>query len=245
MKLTDNPLTSLWSGKLKGFLFKVVDGKQVITSIPHRKKTGITEKQVEGRSIFKLSSQYVAVWLPMLRLNLVMRFPDKKKAQSFAISVAYGVARIENHAAVIYLEDFERAINNQSHQNPSVDLLIHFNAANQDIIAPDGHVVTYQVVAFDSDSNPIGFNTVTYVSDGTAKLIDLPAIKGDAVRYDIMAFNTAIGQNTSFDGPIGNISGNDPDEVISAQTYSVLVVALEKAKGTIYGIQSGSFLVTP
>lgn len=209
-----------------------------------KKNTTPTEKQSTHRAMFKLVSQFSSIWSPILTLFLLNKAP-RKKCRNYASSVAYKVTSVENHTAVINLSDFETLINAKTHQYASAGMIVSFNAVSQSIIAPDGDVVTYQIVAFDENSTPIGFNTVTFVSDGTAKLIDLPAIKGDAKRYDIMAYSTTLGEGTVYNGTIGEISGNNPEEIITAESYSVLVNALEKAKGTINGIQTGSFLVTP
>lgn len=243
-KTTHNPVTTKWTGSIGGFSYRVLRGKQVIAE--RRAQTGdrATPKQVSGRTRFKLASQFSALWYGIIVANLAKVRPDMVLARSMATSVAYGVSTIENHAAMIDLDDFENAMNSKSRQAASAGMSVHFNAVSQDIVASDGDVVTYQVVAFDEESNPTGFNTVTYISDGTSKMVDLPAIKGDAVRYDIMAFNTTLDEDTEYNGPLGDIKGDDPEEPM-AKVYSVLVSALTKAKGKINGIQTGSFLVTP
>ena len=83
---------------------------------------------------------------------------------------------------------------------------------------------------------------VTYVSDGTAKQIDLPAIRGEAVRYDIITFNTSTTGASNWAGPIGNINGNDPFS-IDAEVYSVLMSELSSSNRVIHGIVTGSYLV--
>jgi len=238
-----NPVTTKWSGDVGGFSYRVIENKQSIAERHVRKSSGSTKEQVNVRSRFKLASQFSALWLGILGAFLSKKAPKSGKARRYAFSVAYGVSTVENNTAMIELENFENIMNAKTHQSASADMTVHFNAVSQDIVAADGDVVSYQVVAFDENSTPIGFNTVTYVSDGTAKLIDLPVIKGEAKRYDIMAFNTTLDENTTYDGPLGNITGNDPELEISPEVYSVLIEAMSKTKGKINGIQTGSFLV--
>lgn len=203
-----------------------------------------TESQAEHRAKFKASAQFNSYWAPINALFLLGKY-SHRKYRAFVGSIAYKVSYIENHAAVINLSDFENAINSKTHQYASPDMVVTFTAVAQNIIAPDGDVVTYQIVAFDEKGTPIGFNTVTYESDGTAKVIDLPAIKGEAKRYDIMAYNTTIGEGIEYNGALGEISGKNASEIITTDAYVVLVNTLEKANGKVHGLQTGSFLVTP
>lgn len=209
-----------------------------------KKRTTQSQKQAMQCALFKLASQFVACWAPILVLFLLGKYP-RSKYRAFASSVAYSVAGFEDHTAVINLSDFENMINSKSHQFASPDMVVTFTAVSQSIIAPDGDVVTYQIAAFDEKGTPIGFNTVTDGSDGSAKIIDLPAIKGEVKRYDIMAYSTTIGEGVEYNGALGEISGKNASEIITADAYVVLVNALEKANGKVHGLQTGSFLVTP
>ena len=241
---THNPITTKWSGAVGGFTYRILRGKQIIAERPSHIANPKSAGQMRVRMKFKLASQFSSLWNNILNANLAKVESDSTLNRGLATSVAYHVADIDQHAAIVDLEDFENAFNARTRQAASAGMTVHFNAVTQDIVAADGDVVTYQVVAFDEESNPIGFNTVTYVSDGTAKNIDLPAIKGNASRYDLMAFSTTLDENTEYTGPLGNIKGDDP-ESLSANTYSVLVSALSSVSGTINGIQTGSYLVTP
>ena len=241
---THNPITTKWSGAVGGFTYRILRGKQIIAERPSHIANPKSAGQMRVHMKFKLASQFSSLWNNILNANLAKVESDSTLNRGLATSVAYHVADIDQHAAIVDLEDFENAFNARTRQAASAGMTVHFNAVTQDIVAADGDVVTYQVVAFDEKSNPIGFNTVTYVSDGTAKNIDLPAIKGDASRYDLMAFSTMLDENTEYTGPLGNIKGDDP-ESLSANTYSVLVSALSSVIGTINGIQTGSYLVTP
>ena len=241
---THNPITTKWSGAVGGFTYRILRGKQIIAERPSHIANPKSAGQMRVHMKFKLASQFSSLWNNILNANLAKVESDSTLNRGLATSVAYHVADIDQHAAIVDLEDFENAFNARTRQAASAGMTVHFNAVTQDIVAADGDVVTYQVVAFDEESNPIGFNTVTYVSDGTAKNIDLPAIKGDASRYDLMAFSTMLDENTEYTGPLGNIKGDDP-ESLSANTYSVLISALSSVSGTINGIQTGSYLVTP
>ena len=241
---THNPITTKWSGAVGGFTYRILRGKQIIAERPSHIANPKSAGQMRVHMKFKLASQFSSLWNNILNANLAKVESDSTLNRGLATSVAYHVADIDQHAAIVDLEDFENAFNARTRQAASAGMTVHFNAVTQDIVAADGDVVTYQVVAFDEETNPIGFNTVTYVSDGTAKNIDLPAIKGDASRYDLMAFSTMLDENTEYTGPLGNIKGDDP-ESLSANTYSVLISALSSVSGTINGIQTGSYLVTP
>lgn len=239
-----NPITTKWSGAVGGFTYRILRGKQVIAERASHTTDRKSAGQMRVRMKFKLSAQFSSLWKGILEANLAKLESDSVMARALATSVAYHVAGIDQHAAVVNLEEFENAFNARTRQTDSGGMVVHFNVAVQEIVAPEGAVVTYQVVAFDEESNPIAFNTETFISNGDPKNIDLPLVRITPTRYDVIAFATTLDENTEYNGPLGNITGDNP-ESLSANTYSVLVSALSTVSGTINGIQTGSYLVTP
>ncbi|MCR4812457.1 MAG: hypothetical protein K5867_07725 [Bacteroidales bacterium] len=236
-----NPITTKWSGAVGGFTYRILRGKQIIAERPSHIANPKSAGQMRVRMKFKLASQFSSLWNNILNANLAKVESDSTLNRALATSVAYHVAGIDQHAAIVDLEDFENAFNARTRQTSSGGMVVHFNNAVQEIIAPEGAVVTYQVVAFDEESNPIAFNTETFISNGDPNNIDLPLVRITPTRYDVIAFATTLDENTEYNGPLGNITGDNP-ESLSANTYSVLVSALSSVSGTINGIQTGSYL---
>ena len=241
-KTAFNPITSQWSGKIGGFTYSVRDGNQIISKVASSKRDPKSVKQMQVRMRFKLASQFTKLWDSLLLTNLAKIESNASKGQNLIRKVAFHSTTAEDDTALLRLEDFENRFNAETQQVASADLMLLFTATTQSITAPDGDIVAYQIVAFDQNSTPIGYNVVTYVSDGTAKQIDLPAIRGEAVRYDIITFNTSTTGASSWAGPIGNINGNDPFS-IDAEVYSVLMSELSSSNSIIHGIVTGSYLV--
>ena len=244
---THNPITTKWSGAVGGFQYRILRGKQIIAERASHVKNPQTAGQIIVRMKFKLSAQFSSLWKGILEANLAKVQSDSVMARALATSVAYQSAVVSgnhNEAAVIDLEEFAQRFNARTRMvtPPSTEMSLMFNASAQTITASEGALVAYQVVAFDQASNPIGSNVETYISDGTAHTVQLPRIAGDAARYDCMAFCTVLDSTTAYTGPLGNITGDDP-ESLNANTYSVLVEALSSTLGTIKGILTGSYLV--
>lgn len=241
-KTAFNPITSPWKGQIGGFTYSVRDGNQIIAKLAASRKDPKSEKQMQVRMRFKLASQFTKLWDDILMANLVKIERDASKAQNLIRSIAYHASTVSNDQAKLSLDDFENKFNSKTQQVISPDLELTFTSANQSITAPDGEIVAYQVTAFDQKSTPIGSNMTTFESDGTPQTVYLPRIKGNAVRYDIIAFNTTLTNSSTWNGPIGNINGNDP-YLIDTKVYSILLSELSDANRLIHGIITGSYLV--
>ena len=241
-KTAFNPVTTKWQGQVGGFVYRIRNGKQIIAQAASSRRDPKSTKQMQVRMRFKLASQFTKLWDSLLQANLAKIESNVSAALNRIRSVAFRTSTVDGDTATLLLEDFENRFNAETQQVASAGLTLLFNASAQSITAPDGDMVAYQIVAFDQDSTPIGYNVVTYESDGTAKQIDLPVIRGEAVRYDIMAFNTSTTDGGSWAGPIGNINGNDPFS-IDAEVYSVLMSELSSSNRVIHGIVTGSYLV--
>ena len=241
-KTAFNPVTTKWQGQVGGFVYRIRNGKQIIAQAASSRRDPKSTKQMQVRMRFKLASQFTKLWDSLLQANLAKIESNVNTALNRIRSVAFRTSTVDGDTATLLLENFENNFNAETQQVASAGLTLLFNASAQSITAPDGDIVAYQIVAFDQDSTPIGYNVVTYESDGTAKQIDLPAIRGEAVRYDIITFNTSTTGASSWAGPIGNINGNDPFS-IDAEVYSVLMSELSSSNRVIHGIVTGSYLV--
>lgn len=241
-KTAFNPVTTKWQGQVGGFVYRIRNGKQIIAQAASSRRDPKSTKQMQVRMRFKLASQFTKLWDSLLQANLAKIESNVNTALNRIRSVAFRTSTVDGDTATLLLENFENNFNAETQQVASAGLTLLFNASAQSITAPDGDMVAYQIVAFDQDSTPIGYNVVTYESDGTAKQIDLPVIRGEAVRYDIMVFNTSTTDGASWAGPIGNINGNDPFS-IDAEVYSVLMSELSDSNRVIHGIVTGSYLV--
>jgi len=241
-KTAFNPVTTKWQGQVGGFVYRIRNGKQIIAQAVSHIQDRKSPAQVLHRMRFKLASQFSKLWDDILKANLAQIERNASKAQGVIRSVAFESTAGENDTATLMLDTFENNFNAETQQVEDPDLILLFNASTQSLVAPDGDIVAYQVVAFDKNSTPIGFNVVTYESDGSAKVVDLPTVKGDAVRYDILAFNTTITDSSTWNGPIGNINGKNP-YTIDAKVYSVLISELSSENRAIHGIVTGSYLV--
>ena len=241
-KTAFNPITTQWKGQIGGFTYSVRDGNQIIAKVASSRRDPKSIKQMRIRMRFKLASQFTKLWDNILLTNLAKIESNASKGQNLIRKVAFHSTTSEGDTALLMLEDFENNFNAETQQVASADLRLIFNVTNQSITAPSGDMVAYQIVAFDQNSTPIGYNVVTYVSDGTDKRIELPVVRGEAVRYDIITFNTSTTESGSWTGPIGNINGNDPYS-IDTEVYSVLMSELSSSNRTIHGIVTGSYLV--
>ncbi len=240
-----NPITTKWKGSIGGFRYSVLRGKQVISERSSSYNDRKSSAQMNTRVRFKLATQFSALWKRILEANQVRFEPDRTLARANGTQVAFNASEfVDNNAALLDIYDFENAFNAKTRQVVPADLSLVFTSVAQSITARDGMVVTYQIVAFDANDNPIGFNTVTYTSDGTAKVLDLPVIKGNAVRYDCIAFGSTVDTTSAWDGPLSNLNGDDPLS-LDANTYAVLISSLSTKALDVTGIITGSFLVTP
>ena len=241
-KTAFNPVTTKWQGQVGGFVYRIRNGKQIIAQAASSRRDPKSTKQMQVRMRFKLASQFTKLWDSLLQANLAKIESNVSAALNRIRSVAFRTSTVDGDTATLLLENFENNFNAETQQVASAGLTLLFNASAQSITAPDGDMVAYQIVAFDQNSTPIGYNVVTYVSDGTDKRIELPVVRGEAVRYDIITFNTSTTESGSWTGPIGNINGNDPYS-IDTEVYSVLMSELSSSNRTIHGIVTGSYLV--
>lgn len=241
-KTAFNPITTKWQGALGGFRYSILRGKQVISERPSHVRNPRTEKQMSVRMRFKLATQFSALW-SILQANLVKREPDSVLARAFATKTAFASALPtgnSNEAAVLDLEEFASLFNANTSQTQDPNLTVLFSSTTQTITAPQGVIVTYQVVAFGDDDLPIGSTVRSYTANGSAATIILPLVRGSVKRYDLMVFTATPGVDYVA-GPLGNISGDDPLQ-ININTYAVLMDALSTETAEISGITTDSCL---
>jgi len=239
-KTVFNPVTTKWRGAIGGFRYSILRGKQIIAERASAMKNPRTPAQMENRTKFKLASQFSALWSDILALNLVKKESDATMARSIGTSAAYEVAEMANNAASLELVDFTAEFNSRTNQPVEAGISLVWTATTQSITAPADEVITYKVVAFDENDNPMGQNVVTYVSDGTAKMVDLPAIFGNASRYDIMVFGATPKTGAEgFTGSISNIEG----PIDTAELYHLYAAVAADQSVDINGLLSGSYLV--
>ena len=239
-KTVFNPVTTKWRGAIGGFRYSILRGKQIIAERASAMKNPRTPAQMENRTKFKLASQFSAIWEDILVLNLVQKERDAVLARAIGTSAAHAVATIADNAASLELDAFTAEFNSRTNQPIEAGISLVWTAQTQTITAPENEVVTYKVVAFDENDNPMGQNVETYVSDGTAKMVDLPAIFGTAKRYDILVFGTTPKTGAEgFTGSISNIEG----PVETAELYTLYAAVAADQSVDINGLLSRSYLV--
>lgn len=248
-KTVFNPITTKWRGAIGGFRYSVVRGKQVIAERASAVKNPRTKAQMDTRMKFKLASQFSNLWKDIIELNMVKKTRDLVLTRAAGTQVAFGAAYVagdpgEVGVAVVNLGDFANDFNAKNNQPVSAGLELTFNSTTQSITATARDAVTYKVVAFDRSDTPIGSNITTYVSDGSAKLVDLPAIFGDAVRYDIMVFSTTSSEgDAEFTGRLTSMLGEDVQQASVAQLYSLYAAMAAESLINVNGVLTGSYVV--
>lgn len=243
-KTVFNPITTKWRGAIGGFRYSVVRGKQVIAERASAVKNPRTTGQMNTRMRFKLASQFSNLWKDIIELNMVKKTRDLVLTRATGTKVAFGASSVENDYAAINLGDFANDFNAKNNQPVNAGLELTFNSTTQSITAPENDIVTYKVVAFDSSNTPIGTNVTTYVSDGTAKNVDLPAIFGDAVRYDIMVFSTTPSEGAEeYTGRLTDMLGEDYTGTPGKEIYGLYAAMAAESLITVNGVLTGSYQV--
>ena len=243
-KTVFNPITTKWRGAIGGFRYSVVRGKQVIAERASAVKNPRTPGQMNTRTKFKLASQFSSLWKDLLDLNLVKIESDRVLTRSRATKVAFGAAVNTGDNADVVLGNFANDFNALNNQPVQANVALVFSSQTQTLTAPEGATVIYKVVAFDQDGTPIGSNVQTYLSDGTAKNIDLPAIFGNAGRYDIMAFTAEELEGAEeYTGKISQMSGKSLTAGMLTETYELFAKTVATSSMKVNGLVSGSTLV--
>lgn len=243
-KTVFNPITTKWRGAIGGFRYSVVRGKQVIAERASAVKNPRTQGQMNTRMKFKLASQFSNLWKDIIELNMIKKTRDLVLTRATGTKVAFGAAQIQNEYAVVGIGDFANDFNAKNNQPVSAGLELTFTSSAQTITASDGDIVTYKVVAFDESNTPIGSHVATYVSDGSAKVIDLPAIFGDAVRYDIMVFTTTPTEGAEeYTGRLTDMLGEGANGELNKETYSLIAAMAAESLITVNGVLTGSYMV--
>lgn len=196
------------------------------------------------RAKFKLASQFSNLWKDIIKLNMVKKTRDHVLTRATGTKVAFGAADVRSGNATVSLGDFANDFNAKNNQPVNAGMELTFNSTTQSITAPENDIVTYKVVAFDESDTPIGTNVTTFVSDGSAKLIDLPAIFGDAARYDIMVFSTTPTEGAEeYTGRLTNMLGEDTNGGSAAEMYNLYADMAAESLITVNGVVTGSYLV--
>lgn len=243
-KTVFNPITTKWRGAIGGFRYSVVRGKQVIAERASAVKNPRTQGQMNTRMRFKLASQFSNLWKDIIELNMVKKTRDRVLTRATGTQVAFGASQIDDDLAVINLGDFANDFNAKNNQPAAAGTTLTFNSTTQSITAPAGDIVTYKVVAFDESNTPIGTHSTTYTSDGSAKLIDLPAIFGNAVRYDVLAFSSTPSEGAAeYTGQISNIAADANGAQVSPLVYSLFAQMVSESLIEVNGFVSGSYVV--
>lgn len=243
-KTVFNPITTKWRGAIGGFRYSVVRGKQVIAERASAVKNPRTEGQMKTRMRFKLASQFSALWKDIIELNLSKITRDGVIARATATKVAFGASTAQVNAAAVELGNFANDFNAKNNQPVGAGITLTFTSSEQKIVAPDGDNVVYKIVAFDEQNTPIGTSAQAYISDGSAKVLDLPVIFGNAVRYDVMAFSATPTEGAQeYTGRLSDILGENDAQELSNEYYSLVASAAADSLIVIHGIVTDSYLV--
>lgn len=242
-KTVFNPITTKWRGAIGGFRYSVVRGKQVIAERASAVKNPRTTGQMNTRMRFKLASQFSNLWKDIIELNMVKKTRDLVLTRAAGTKVAFGASLVDSDTAMVNLGDFANDFNAKNNQPVAAGMVLTFDSVEQTITAPAGDIVTYKVVAFDESDTPIGTHSTTYTSDGSAKTIDLPAIFGNAVRYDVLAFSTTPSEGAAeYTGQISSIAAAYNGDNLVPLVYSVFAQMASESLIEINGLVSGSYL---
>ena len=232
-----NPVTTLWHGQVGGHQYRVVRGRQVITSAISKMRNPNTKKQKRTRERFTQATQFTGLWLPVLKANLMKVENDAFKVRTIICSSAMmSQTVVGGKLKGVDMNLFERVFNEKSGRHVSTELRMVFNETEHKIGAATGEVVVYQIVGFDEKGVMRSMKTEVFVSDGEMRDVVLPVDrKGEVRKYEIIAFNVTLCNGAEWKGPEGEVNGEVTKKKKEGNYYKLLE-GLGKKDCRIHGI---------
>lgn len=223
-RVKHNPITSLWHGQAAGHQYRVVRGKQVIAGAVSSMGNKNAPGRVKARARFSEASTFASTWLPVAKANLRKVENDAFVARGLICSVA---------TESVDVEQFAIRLNMRSGRHRSTGLEVDMEQGV--IVAKEGDVVVYEVVGWDAKGSVIHKKTMVYVSDGSAREVELYEGRSTVVRYGVMAFDVTMCNTEEWKGPVGKVEGKATKRY-KDNSYNRLLDALTEKGCRIHGM---------
>ena len=237
-KTEHNAINTLWRGKVGGFQYRVVRGKQVISGAVSHITNRKTPKQLDARGRFKAAIGFTDMWLPLLKANMRKVENDAFEARTKICKIALGAAEYVDGEGRVDMEEFVSEFNWANKRRASVDLDVEFDGMAGRISVPAGQVVVYEVAAYERSGKSAWWKTFAFVSDGEAREIELPTGVREVGRIELMAFNVTMFRSAEWEGPVGEIWGKSTRRKREGN-YGKLLEALSARGCRIHGVVGG------
>ena len=237
-KIEHNAINTLWRGKVGGFQYRVVRGKQVISGAVSHITNRKTPKQLDARGRFRAAISFTDMWLPLLKANMRKVENDAFEARTKICKIALGAAEYVDGEGRVDMEEFVSEFNWENKRRASVDLDVEFDGLSGRISVPAGQVVVYEVAAYERSGKSAWWKTVAFVSDGEAREIELPTGVREVGRIELMAFNVTMYRSAEWEGPVGEITG-ELTRKKETGNYWKLLEALSARGCRIHGVVGG------
>lgn len=237
-KTEHNAINTLWRGKVGGFQYRVVRGKQVISGAVSHITNRKTPKQLDARGRFKAAIGFTDMWLPLLKANMRKVENDAFEARTKICKIALGAAEYVDGEGRVDMEEFVSEFNWANKRRASVDLDVEFDGMAGRISVPAGQVVVYEVAAYERSGKSAWWKTFAFVSDGEARETELPTGVREVGRIELMAFNVTMYRSAEWEGPVGEIWGKSTRRKREGN-YGKLLEALSARGCRIHGVVGG------
>lgn len=181
-------LFSKLKGKVGGVVFQQYEGLNVSKEYQPNVKNPSSQGQVENRAKFKLASQIVAVFQPVMLLAAANVSPYTRLVRGALVRVIRGNATYENDNASIDNNVLESAVNSLHFNSPVAKPVIAGETIGQATIsATVGDTVKYTCVAVDAEGAIVGSRTETFVATATPAQIMAPITAETPAFYRVAA----------------------------------------------------------
>lgn len=185
-------------GKLGGVVYQQYEGMQISREYQPVVKNPQSDKQVENRAKFKLSSQIVAQFSEIFNTRLAKLSGYTRIRRGAAVNAIYGVMDMQlSGGPAALVANVINAINNKS-VSAITGPAVTFSNGDFSIVAEADLAVIYEVAYYDATTGNLkSVSTEFYDSDGTAKIVTGPTAGERAVIMVLsMVENTEEGRAT-------------------------------------------------
>lgn len=182
-------LFSKLKGKVGGVVFQQYEGLNVSKEYQPNVKNPNSPSQVLNRAVFKLASQFVALYQYVVIVAASTFSPYVRNVRGKLVTVLKRSASVNDpDNPNLKLSDATVAINgiNAVAEIPS-PALTGADISHAEISAEVGDVVRYTVVAYDTSNNILGTANRQFTATATAESVIAPIVAGTPASYDIMA----------------------------------------------------------
>lgn len=166
-------------GKLGGVVYQQYEGMQISREYQPVVKNPQTNKQVENRAKFKLSSQIVAQFKNVIspRLGKLSIYERMRRGAAVnAIIKNISTATPSNPSALV--STVVSAINAKSMSSIDPVAITPGTAGVVNLVATSGNTVIYTICGYDAETGKFVYGeTEKYTSDGSAKQVNYPTTR--------------------------------------------------------------------